>query len=284
MKYVRDIAIARPEPFIVDWPVEADTVKAGEVMRLGLADTDDLNFAVSGEGAIGLASTGHIILGVMNEGLTSTLDIDTPATYALHKTSFGKIIINPFGVFEAEYSTAAADDLDVVESGTTTKATCACTGGIGSPYLGGSWLYFRYGTGIGALALIEDSATDSTDLDMTTANTMTHTPDSTSRIVIIYGRGQRVIRLGDVDIVQHADADYDSVPSTQTYGIGVTIVENYIQTTSIRRRVMQKGGERGQGTDIGRTGLHNANVRFYSHLVFGGLSHVFACSDGIKRG
>lgn len=281
MKYVRDIAIARVEPFIVDWPIEAATVKEGQPMRLGLTDGNDLNFAVSAEGAVG--GSGHRIIGVMNEGLTSTLDIDTIATYNLHKTSFGKIIINPFGVFEAEYSTEAADDLDVDESGSTTAVTVFCTSGEGSPYLGGSWLYFRAGTNVGELALIEDSSVSTEDLDMVTANTMSAAPDNTSRVVIIYGRGQRLIKLGDVDIVQDSSADLDSLVSTGTNALGLTILENYIQTNSIRRRVMMKGGERGQQTDIGRTGLNNAGVRFFSHIVFGGISHAFACSVGITR-
>lgn len=281
MEYRRDMANANVDPFIVDWPVEADTLKKGEVCRLGLSDGNDLNFAVSAEGALG--TSGHRILGVCNEGITSTLDIDSTATYKA--SNFGKMIVNPFGVFSGEWSQSTSDDITFAS-----ELAFTCGSSKGMPYLGGSWLYIVSGAGIGELCLIEDSSTSSTTCTVVLAHstlndgaTALSTTGATSNVIIVLGRGQRVIRLGDTDLVQHVDADYDSSPNTQTYGIGVTIVENYMQTSLIRPRVLGKHDERSQASDIGRSGLNSANVRFFSELVFGGLSHVFACSTGITR-
>ena len=227
------------EPIIRDMIAEADTYVQGEWAAEGYTDGNDMGFAITG------ADKKSGLLGIFNEGITPTTNIDTPVL------TEAKVIINPFAVYCAEYDQSVK--IDALGAG----PTHTCTTSVGYPHGGGSWLYRVLDPGAGELDLVEDSSVSSTTCTWIMANTETVAFTSVSDFIVIAGVGQQWIELGTtVKIAQDIDAGFDV---TGTYGAPVNIMENYIARDSTPK-------EKLRNKHIGLVNLDADSAKFYADV------------------
>jgi len=205
------------EPIIRDMHAEADTYVAGEWAAEGKADTNTRGLIVSGEAML-LAG----FVGIFNEAITTTTDIDTATTFT--SANLARIIINPFAVYRAPY------DLAVLITAAGAGPTFTCGSGLGDASMGGSWLYRAGDPGAGELDLVEDSSVSTTTCTVVTSNTATAAFTSASTFIIIQGVGSRVMYLGDAELSTHIDSGQDNIG---TGGAPAWVISNYIQTTGV---------------------------------------------------
>lgn len=264
MRYVRDLASGLVDPVVIDYPFEAGTYVVGQPMALGLSDGNDLNFAITGAAAKSLAGTA--ILGICNEGIVSTLDIDDATTYK--SSNFGKLCINPGAVYEAEIDLTSKIDM-------ASELAFTCTSNKGYPHAGGNWIYIVAGAGLGDLLLVEDSSVATTTCTLVLSSAASATTGATTDFVFVPGFGQQTVSFGATKIDSNIDA---GSTLTGEYGVAVFVVGSYIRTDAIRKRLIGMGGAVGQGLDDARTGLNNENVKFFTQFVLGARSHAFGLS------
>lgn len=139
MKFHYDLTGA--EPIVRDVPVyDAATLARGELVMLDPAAATDCQFITAYTGANTEAVDA---IGVMQETLTTTSKanpgdavttagtVDPPqdaissiAAGVAAGSRYGKVIINPFAVYLAEYSQAAADDVAFTQAWNSTTLTC----------------------------------------------------------------------------------------------------------------------------------------------------------------
>lgn len=178
MKWSYDITHA--EPIIRDEPVyDAALIAEGELLMLGRTDpdtgTDESISFVTAYTAGSVADQAVDALGISLETVNTS---SSPSVASAYSTTIGpcyaKCIINPFAIYQAEHSLAAADDVAITSTSTTTVTIPSLSDDID-----GSWVYFPLtAAGVkGSLRLLTASASGSATMDsaLTTAGTGTDT-------------------------------------------------------------------------------------------------------------
>lgn len=163
------------EPILRDEPVyDAATLVYGEFVMKGTTDPDSANDeGISLVTAYSATAANSCIdaVGIMNE----TVDTDsTPTCASAYSTTtgpcYGKVIINPFAIYQVEHSLAAADDVAITSTSTTTVTIPSLADDID-----GAFVYFPLtAAGVkGSLRLLTASASGSATMDsaLTTAGT-----------------------------------------------------------------------------------------------------------------
>lgn len=165
MKWAYDITHA--EPIIRDHAIYDDSDLAnGELLMLGTTDPDsgkdESQCLVTAYNATA-ASQAVNAVGILNEN-TYESGGTTPDRVPSTTTGpyYGKVIINPFAVYEIEHSLAAANDVAITSTSTTTLTVPTL-----QDDLDGCWAYFPLtAVGVkGSLRLITASASGSCTMD-----------------------------------------------------------------------------------------------------------------------
>ena len=221
------------EPIIRDMITESGTYVNGQWAAVGKSDGNALGFMVTGAA---LTLSGFV--GLFNEDITATSDIDTPTL------SLAKVVVNPFTVWRAVY------DQTVLITAAGAGPTFTCGSNLGDPAMGGCWLYRVGGAGAGELDLVEDSSVSSTTATVVCANTSTTAFTSASTFIIIQGQGSRCLYLGATKLSTHVDTNSDNVG---TGGIPAFVFGNFLQTAGRPPKRLSTG-------DVGLTGLNATGV------------------------
>lgn len=171
------------EPILRDMPLyDASTIVQGEFVMLGTTDPDNAaDEATSFVSAYNATEANAAIdaLGICNETLTTS---SSPSIAAAYSTTtgpcYGKCIINPFAVYRAQHSTAAADDVAITSTSTTTLTVANLQDDID-----GCWAYFPLtANGVaGSLRFITAAASGSCTMD----SALDTTGNSSDTVVII---------------------------------------------------------------------------------------------------
>lgn len=143
MKWHYDLTGA--EPIIRDLPVyDATSLANGELLMLGTTANSTADGGVSLITA-GTGTSGNDAIDAVGILTESTYESGgTAPTRTIDSTSgvyFGKTIINPFAVYLAEVNKAAAQDI-AVESSSTTTTIYETLSAIGATNLDGYWVLF----------------------------------------------------------------------------------------------------------------------------------------------
>jgi hypothetical protein len=167
------------EVILRDYPVYgAAALQYGALMQLGTTDPD--SGADEGQAAViaynaTAANSGTNVIGMLNEAI-ALADLVAPSTVVGPK--YGKIIINPSAVYRGEISLAAADDIAITSTSTTTLTVASLQDDID-----GAFVYFPLTqTGVkGSLRQLVASASGSATMD----SALVTTGGASDTIVII---------------------------------------------------------------------------------------------------
>lgn len=235
MKWSYDITGA--EPIIRDEPVyDAAAIALGELLMLGTTDPDSgadegISFVTAYSATA--ANSAVDALGISLESLTTSSDPSVASTYSTTAgPAYAKCIINPFAIYQAEHSTAAADDVAITSTSSTTVTIASLSDDID-----GSWVYFNGTTsGVqGSLRLLTASASGSATMD--SALTTAGTASDTAVIITPYNKN-----------ITNLTADATAVASGNCQGIyGATNIRS-LQT------IIDKDG----GLEIMKPNIHYA--------------------------
>jgi len=131
------------EPIIKDEPIyDGAAIAKGELLMKGTTDPDsnaDQGMAFVTAYSTTDANSAIDALGICLEDKDTDSDISIDAVYATGSDGpcYGKCIINPFAVYRAEHSLAAADDAAI----TSTSGTTVTVGSL-SDDIDGCYVYF----------------------------------------------------------------------------------------------------------------------------------------------
>lgn len=256
------------EPIIRDVPVyDAATIVAGEMVMLGTTDPDsnaDQGLAFVTAYSATEANVAVDSLGICLETLTTS---SSPSIASVPSETtgpcYGKCIINPFAVYRAEHTTAAADDVAITSTSTTTVTVPSLQDDID-----GFWVYFPLTqTGVkGSLRLLDESAAGSATMD----SALTTTGGSTDTVVVI-------------------SPPYKYAPMMDAAGCDF-ISENADDTLNActNLRIVQTLIDRGAGIEMMRPNVHyaldnlhecngGAGPKFYYDIVQ--KDHIFGAQE-----
>jgi len=232
MKFHYDLTGA--EPIIRDVPVfDASSLSRGELLMADPAVASDCRFitAYAGDNTEAVDA-----IGVIQESLTtsSKADIGDAVTTAAtadpqqdaissvaatvaQGNRYGKAIINPFAVYLAEYSQAAADDIAFTAAWNSTTLTLTSL----EDNIDGGWMYVssqsQNAAVIGQLRYLTASAAGSATTD-SAPQTDTDTNDTLIKVLPV---NHRLTSLT-------ADATKLASQAAAGSGVALTILENYI--------------------------------------------------------
>jgi len=225
-------------PILRDIPVFGGgaNISEGAVVIRGATPGTNGGFGILGTGALA------DVLGVAAELHTNTVSGDDTNTGGTNLT-LRKVIINPFAIWQVEYSQASADVLAVTSSSGTTVTITSLEDDIDR-----GWLYAVGGTGAGRLALITASASGSCTTKETTGW------DSTTTVIKILPQWHQ---LG---VINTAATMLSTTAAVGTAAI--TVLDNYYQSDSVAFKRLDNL------LDSGVTGLNSLNVRFFARILF----------------
>ena len=277
MRWTYDLCGA--EPIIKDCPVYDSTeLVNGEMLMKGAT----VNGGSDGFVSLITAYTGTAgNQGVDNVGILNELTYDettTPSATFTHNTGvyFGKVIINPFAVYRAEYGQLAADDVAVESSSTTTSIyeTIATA----DEAIGG-YIYFTHTSGTtaanrGCLRMVTGNTTASATIAALPA-----TPTATTDQYIMIQPAHCYL-LGGLD----ATATKLSSPgSTMTHamsnatGTNYRIVNSWMEAPGIG--FVPLNGYKDRDTNLTLGALDNlpSDTKFYSDFI--AKDHIFGAQE-----
>lgn len=238
------------EPIIRDMPVKNDTYVAGELLCVGVTDGTDKGILISGDYPTGGSK---VFAGLCNEPVT------TDGTIAAYNIDVAKVIVNPFMVMSVEYDISAG----IAVSGFATNTIAfACSSGIGHPNAGGGWVYRVVDPGAGELNMIKSSSVTTTTCSLVLADTPTTAPTTSSTFVIIAPVGQYGMAFTATKVDANAiDSGYTTLSSA--YGLGATVLANWIQAANVPLQELRWGDPR---THVGKTGIDDYSPAFYAEI------------------
>ncbi|MBW2086662.1 MAG: hypothetical protein JRI54_11645 [Deltaproteobacteria bacterium] len=255
MRFSYDLAGA--EPIIRDVPLyDASGIANGELVMLGNTDPDsnaDHGVAFQTAYESSQAASAVDALGVCQEDITCT----TLPDVATEAASYGKVIVNPFAVYLAEYSQAAADDVALTQAWSTTTLTLtSLEDDIDCGWVLGSSESATSGFA-GQLRWISASASGSCTLSTapTTAGT---TNDMIVKILPVNHR-LTSLNAGATGLLSQAAAGAC---------VSLHIVENFIEADGLSFSPLRR---------YNHDGLDLTNARAYAAIVM--LDHVYKIGD-----
>lgn len=214
LKFMKDLVQA--EPVYRNLPLAASvTFVSGCAVALDTtAATTDLILQVS----TWINNVG-VFYGYSTIATSQNSSVTTTGTIAAGTTQFGKVLVNPFAIYEAEYERESYVTTTNF-SGTTWTATHECAAG--------DWL-MDITTTSAAYGRIMYIASTSTTTTATLLSTATTTPGTTDNWVHIRRPlcGQLAAQYGRIDL----NATADAIKSAATYGgVGMQIIDNHIRS------------------------------------------------------
>lgn len=270
MRWTYDLTGA--EPIIRDEPVyDGTSISNGSLMILGVSTNSGLDMGIAlvrntltGSGAAVDA------VGILQE---STFEVTAPSTTYATSTGpyLGKVIINPFAVYRAEYYTGTSDDV-AVESGSSSGSILETLSATGANTLDGYWMYFTHNSTTssvkGALRMI--TANDTLGVTITALAT---TPATTDLYIFISP--------------PHA---YASSISTDSKGLSsavtmdqsenctnIRVAQSWIESASLGFIPLNGYKDRDRQLLLGALDGLDANTKFYSDLVL--KDHLYGSQE-----
>jgi len=255
------------EPILRDMPVyDAATLVDGEFLMKGTTDPDsgaDEGISLVTGYSATAANSCIDAVGVCNETVTTA---SSPSCASAYSTTTGpcyaKVIINPFAVYQTEHSTAAADDVAITSTSTTT-----CTIASLADDIDGFWVYFPISTaGVqGSLRLITAAASGSCTMDsaLTTDGTASDT-------AVLIGPPNNYAFNLEATATKISSSDCQAVKEATNLMVVQTLID------------------RGQGVEIMRPAVHYAlndldqanhgtGVKFYYNILL--KDHLFGVQE-----
>ncbi len=245
--------ISEDEPVIRDMPVyDATSLANGELLMLGTTDPDsNADQNLSYVTAVTASSAEAVdAIGILTEGTyAATAPSRVPATNA-SGPNFGKVIINPFAVYLAEYAQGTSDDLAVTSNSTTTLTITSLEDDID-----GGWVLFVNGqtANNGSLRHLNTAASGSAVMDSALPITAT----SSDNIIKILPPNHRTTDLSSNGVTLGTAAAVGS-------GVSLMVADNYIRSKGTAFQPLRK---------ISHAGRQMVDARVYADLVM--LDHAY---------
>ena len=214
LKFMKDLVNC--EPIYRNLPLAASvTFTSGCAVALDTtAATTDLILQVS----TWINNVG-VFYGYATKGTDNASSVVTTGTVALGTTQYGKVLINPFAIYEAQYE---------AESYVTTTAFSGTTWTATHEGAAGDWLLNSTTTSAAYGELLYVAST-STTTTMTTLSTATVTPGQTDNWIHIRRNlcGQLAAQYGRIDL----NATATAIKSAASYGgVGMQIIDNFVRS------------------------------------------------------
>lgn len=265
MKYT--YSIDHSEIIIKDEPIyDAATIVKGELVMLGTTDPDTGNDEGISFVTAYSATPANSAIDALGIALETKDTTDSPGVDVDYSTTTGpcyaKCIINPGAVYSAEHSLAAADDVAITSTSTTTVTVASLSDDID-----GSFVYFptsAAGTK-GSLRLLTASASGSATMD----SALTADGTAADTVVVITPPNRYANNL-TADATKIASGDCQAIN-------GATNI-----------RVLQVYIDKDEGIEILRPAIHNGldnldlvkggnGPRFYYDIVL--KDHIFGSQE-----
>lgn len=234
MRWNYDITGA--EMIIKDEPVyDSSAIAKGELLMLGTTDPDSGNDEGISLVTAYSSTDANSAIDAVGISLEDKDTNDSPGVDSAYSTTTGpcyaKVIINPFAVYQAEHSLAAADDQAITSTSTTTVTIASLSDDID-----GSWVYFPLTqSGVkGSLRLLTAAASGSATMD-----SALDTDGTASDTAVIITPPNRYANNLNAAATKIASGDCQSIN-------GATNI-----------RVLQTYIDRDQGLEIMRPAIHN---------------------------
>ncbi len=253
MRYVHSL-IPEDEPIIRDMPVyDAASLANGELLMLGTTDPDSSADCGISLITAAVASSAEAVdaVGILTESTYASTVPSNVYSSTAAGAYYGKVILNPFAIYRAEYKQDTSNDLAITSTSTTTLT-------IGSleDDIDGGWAFFPLtATGVkNSLRFITASASGSCTMD----SALLTTGNSSDTIIKILPQNHRLVRL---------DSTATGLTTTAAVsdGVSLQIVENYISSDGHATQPLRKSIHKG---------LNNlSNAKFYADLVM--LDHMY---------
>jgi len=234
MRWHYDITGA--EPIIRDHAVyDAAALASGELLQLGTTDPDsgsDKSLALVTAYNATAANTAINAVGILTENTYASGNAPDGDPASTTGPSYGKVIINPFAVYLAEHSLAAADDVAITSTSTTTVTVPSLADDID-----GYWVYFPLtASGVkGSLRLLTASASGSATMDSALVTTGTG-----ADTVVLIAPGTKYSFNLTADATKASSSDCQAAD----------------EATNLR--VLQSYIDKDAGFEVLRANLHNA--------------------------
>ena len=214
LKFMKDLVQA--EPVYRNLPLAASvTFTSGCAVALDTtAATTDLILQVST-----WINNAGVYYGYSTIATSMNNDVTTTGTIAAGTTQFGKVLVNPFAIYEAQYEP---------ESYVTTTNFSGTTWTATHEAAAGDWLLNSSSTSAayGELAYIASTSTTTT---ATLLSTLTNTPGTTDNWIHIRRPlcGQLAAQYGRIDL----NATATAIKSAASYGgVGMQIIDNHVRS------------------------------------------------------
>jgi hypothetical protein len=242
------------EPIVRDYPVYGTVVK-GQVLAVEGAITTAVNrFALQ---AAAVATVDNVV-GVAQESVTAT----TTAA-ATGVTVYGKVIINPYAIYSAEYSQLAADDTVNTSADTTGKVTTATF----TTDREGDWIYVTaVGSttdGVGNLSQIGASTSTTSVTAVTGYDDYLNGTSTSDTFICITNPFTALAAAGSINLA----ADIASLSGVAAAGTGaVLVLQNYITSPTVPLEPLKVARHSGRVFPEAR---FFADVWFSDHIMGG---------------
>jgi len=257
MRWTYDLTGA--EPIIRDLPVyDATSLYNGELLMLGTTDPDsnaDQGISLITAYVSDSATEAIDVAGILTE---KTYESTAPSRIYATDTSgvyYGKVIINPFAVYRAEYLQDTSNDVAITSTSSTTLTVSSL-----EDDLDGGWVFFPLtSTGVkNSLRFITTSASGSCVMD----SALTASGTSADTIIKILPQHHQLVAL-DTGAVGLSSVDAKAGSTT-----AIIILENYLQSFSHTMQPLRR---------ITHAGLNNlTNAKFYADILC--TDHLFNVS------
>lgn len=285
MRFAYDLCGA--EPIIKDCPVyDAAGLSRGALLMLGASAVNTADGSVclinaydatSANGAVdaaGILEEDSYDAGKGQDATPNQCWVHTTPANFTSGVYMGKVIINPFAVYRAEYSQLGAYDIAVESGSTTTKIAETITSDWSG---GGLYVYFTHTSGStsanrGCLRFVRFS---DASVNTFTIDALPSTPATTDQYVIIWGPHKYAPRLTNDGTALNSIEDLDNV-DTGT-GTNTRIVSSWVEAEGLG--YLELVGYKNRDTNLVMGKIDNlpSTTKLYSDIVC--KDHMFGAQE-----
>ena len=258
MRWAYDIT--GTEPIIRDLPVyDGSALVNGELLMLGTTDPDsnaDQGISLITAYVSNSANEAADAVGILTEGTYASSNAPD-AIYGTDSAGadYGKVIINPFAVYRAEYLQGTSNDVAIASVATTTLTVSSLEDAID-----GGWVFFPLNaTGVkNSLRFIVASASGSCTMD----SALVGTASTADTIIKILPQHHQLVALDT------GATGLCSVGAAAGSTTKIIILENYIESFAHAMQPLRR---------VTHAGLNNlSNAKFYADILC--TDHLFNVS------
>ncbi len=255
MRWTSDLTGA--DPIIRDHLVyDAALLDYGELLMLGATAATDQPALITAYNATD-ANSAIDAVGMLNEDTYESGGTVPSGDPASSSGNYGKVIINPFSVYRVEASQAAADDVAITSTSTTTITVSSLSDNID-----GYWVYSPVGDSIGSLRLLTAAASGSATMD----SAWPVTGDSSDTIIVV---------VPPFMYANNIEATAKNSASGNAQAISGATNMRVVQT------IIQQADGRIEPLTVSFAGLDNLNVgngvKFFNDVVL--KDHAFGAQE-----